>query len=541
MAKNPIPGFRNGIQVAIITIITLFWSFPGNTSGDQDRSDLVRIRVSGSPEGYQMPAVFFLHDRHTDALEKPSCEPCHLKDANLIVFKFKRLKDQGCKPDRELYHLECIKCHTDRRAQGLKSGPLTAECRRCHSQNLAYIDTAQPFGMDKSLHYRHVLSDLIRPAGNEKDGNCSACHHEYDQALKKTVYKKGQEGTCRYCHKQEKTEKGRSFKTVAHEDCLNCHFELKLQDKKAGPTICAGCHAAAKQSNIAKLEQIPRIKRNQPDVVLLSAWLQEALESGKPSNQFVEPVAFNHLSHEKQVENCRLCHHESMEPCAMCHTRTGTDKSKFFRLEQAMHSPDNLKSCLGCHRESMKSADCAGCHAQMNARRFDEIKCNHCHTVARKSLEPLPASDETRAKIAAIQINVRSVPGPVIPDDKIPEKVTIGIMTDQYESVIFPHRQIVRTLIKRTQKSILTQYFHRGTASLCSGCHHHSPSADTYPKCAACHGMSLQSDPNGKPGLKGAYHGQCSTCHQRMGLEKPVSTDCTACHQKKTKMVQQKD
>lgn len=541
MAKISTLSLCAGSIIAIITIIILFWSFPGYTSQNQARSDLVRIRLLNPPGDYQMPAVLFLHDRHTEALEQPSCEPCHFKEKNIIVFKFKRIKDQSFKTDQELYHNECIKCHTDRRGQELKSGPLTAECRRCHSQNLAYIDTAQPFGMDKSLHYRHVLADPIRPAGNEKDGNCSACHHEYDQTLKQTVYKKGLEGTCRYCHKQAKTEKARSFKTVAHEDCLNCHFELKLQAKKAGPTICAACHDSARQAGIAKIEKIPRIKRNQPDAVLLSTWLQEALASGKPSNQFVEAVAFNHLSHEKQVENCRACHHESLEPCAVCHTRTGTEKSKFFRLQQAMHSADNLKSCLGCHRESMKSADCAGCHAQRNARQFDEIKCRNCHTVMRESLKPLPKNNETRARIAATQINALAAPGPAIPDEKIPDKVTIGIMEDQYDRVLFPHRQIVRTLIKRTQKSLLTQYFHRGTASLCSGCHHHGPSAGTYPKCAACHSLSLKSDQNGKPGLKGAYHGQCITCHQRMGIEKPASTDCTACHKKKTTTVQRKD
>jgi len=490
-----------------------------------------------------MPAVFFLHDRHTEALEKQSCETCHLKDKDVFVFRFKGLQEKGLETDQALYHRECISCHENRRDNGLKAGPLTAECRSCHAKKLAYIDMSQPFGMDKSLHHRHVLADLIRSAENEKDGNCSACHHEYDPDLKKTVYKKGREGTCRYCHKQEKIEEVRSFKTVAHEDCLNCHIALNLQNQKAGPTDCEACHDSAKQSNIARLEEVPRIKRNQPDVVLLSAWLKEAIESGKPSNLSVQPVAFDHLSHEKQVENCRSCHHESMDPCTACHTRTGTQKSKFFRLEQAMHASNTLRSCPGCHRESAKSADCAGCHAQMKTKAFDEIKCINCHTVAGESLQPLPDSDAARAKIALTEINARSVSRPVILDEQVPEqvpeKVTIDIMADQYEGVLFPHRKIVRTLINRTQKNRLAQYFHRQTTSMCSGCHHHGPSTGTYPKCASCHGMSLQSQQNGKPGLKGAYHGQCMTCHQLMGIEKPVATDCRTCHQKKTILVQQ--
>jgi hypothetical protein len=35
------------------------------------------------PEGYQMPDVFFPHDRHTEAIENTSCESCHLKKAKV--------------------------------------------------------------------------------------------------------------------------------------------------------------------------------------------------------------------------------------------------------------------------------------------------------------------------------------------------------------------------------------------------------------------------------------------------------------------------
>jgi Class III cytochrome C family/Cytochrome c7 and related cytochrome c len=538
LSKVPLPRPRYGILLFFITIITLFCSLDGYTSQNQERFDLIRIRLSIPPEGYQMPDVFFPHDRHTEAIENTSCESCHLKKENIFVFKLKRLKDDGFKNDKKLYHHECIGCHEDRRDQRLKSGPLTGECRMCHSQNPPYIDASQPFGMDKSLHYRHVLSDPIRSVGNEKEENCSACHHEYDKELNKTVYTKGKEGTCRYCHKQEKTEEARSFKTVAHEDCLNCHIALNLQNKKAGPTNCAACHALAKQSKIAKLKEIPRIKRNQPDVVLLSTWLKDSLETGTPSNQFVEPVAFDHLSHEKQVENCRSCHHESMEPCFACHTRTGIEKGKFVILEQAMHSSDTFKSCAGCHIKSMQSPDCAGCHAQLNSRQIGEIRCKRCHSVARESIKPLPIKGDHTIKIAAAEIDMRSAPKPLISDEKIPEKVTIDNMVDQYDSVLFPHRQIVQALAKRTQKSMLAQYFHGETTTLCLGCHHHSASPMTFPKCASCHAMSLKSEKDAKLGLKGAYHIQCMTCHQMMGIKKPVSTACTSCHKKKTTTIQ---
>jgi hypothetical protein len=227
-----------------------------------------------------------------------------------------------------------------------------------------------------------------------------------------------------------------------------------------------------------------------------------------------------------------------MEPCFVCHTRTGIEKGKFVILEQAMHSSDTFKSCVGCHIKSMKSPDCAGCHAQMHLRQIDEIKCNSCHSVAKESIKPLPIKGDNLVKIAAAEIDMRSAPKPVISDEEIPEKVTIDNMVDQYDSVLFPHRQIVQALAKRTQKSMLAQYFHGETTSLCLGCHHHSPSPMTFPKCASCHAMSLKSEQDAKPGLKGAYHNQCVTCHQQMGIKKPAATNCTACHKKKTATIQ---
>jgi len=190
----------------------------------------------------------------------------------------------------------------------------------------------------------------------------------------------------------------------------------------------------------------------------------------------------------------------------------------------------------------MNAPDCAGCHAQMKTEPSDKFQCKPCHTVAKESLEPLPQTNASRANIAATAIEARSAKGPTLLDGQIPEKVTIDILADQYDGVRFPHRKIVRSLMERTRKSKLAQYFHRETTSICLGCHHKGPSAGAYPKCAACHGMSLGTVPKGRPGLtglKGAYHGQCMTCHQRMGIEKPLSTDCKACHPKKTVKIQQ--
>lgn len=536
-------GLRKGLLWVIVCLLAVSLPYHADTFQSNQRSDLIQIRLPSLPEGDQMPGVCFPHDRHTEAIEKQSCKKCHLKKENIFVFKFNRLQDRDFETDKELYHADCIGCHLEIRDQGKNSGPVTGECRLCHSTASKYINAALPFGMDKSLHFRHTIAETIRPANNfdmEKDGNCSSCHHEYDKEQKKTVYAKGKEGTCRYCHKPEMTEDVRSFQTVAHEGCVNCHIDLNLRNIKTGPIHCSGCHDLSDQLKIIKVEEIPRIKRNQPDAVLLSTWLKDAIGSGKPSHQFVRPVAFNHLFHEEKVDSCRSCHHADMDACSTCHTRIGTEKGGFVSIEQAMHATTALESCAGCHNNSMTASDCAGCHIQRNHHNFSENNCGTCHIVNRQSLEPLPLTKETITQIAATEMNARAVPAP-IPEDQIPEKVTIDIMKDQYEGVLMPHRQIVQALSKRLQTSKLASHFHNEPSTLCWGCHHHRPSTDTYPKCAACHDISLKTEQNGKPGLMGAYHGQCIGCHQRMGIEKPISTDCTACHKKREEMVQATD
>ncbi|MDA3896643.1 MAG: hypothetical protein PF482_10910, partial [Desulfobacteraceae bacterium] len=462
-----------------------------------------------------------------------------LKENDIFVFKFNRLKDAGYDADKKMYHEKCISCHKEKRNQGIKSGPLISECRMCHTQTPSYLSSTRPFGLDKSLHYRHVISDTIKPTQKDKDENCGQCHHEFDKKLNKTIYIRGKEGTCRYCHYPQKTDEARSFKTVAHEDCLNCHYPLKSENIKAGPTDCAGCHDAEQQRKVEIIADIPRIKRNQPDDVLLSLWLEEAVKSKKPSLQFIQPVAFNHKSHEAATDTCYACHHSSMESCNGCHTRIGTEKSKYTRLGTAMHSTKSLGSCIGCHMSKLQDKNCSGCHSQMSSKTFSESNCNKCHTVDRKSLVPIPSDNKDSVKIAESEISSWSLPKSLVPEKDIPENVTINIMKDQYEGATFPHRKIVQALYAGIQKNKLAVHFHRDAQTMCTGCHHNSPASVMPPKCASCHGILPEQD--GRPGLKGAYHAQCIGCHQEMGIEKPVATDCISCHKLQTKSAQQSD
>jgi len=511
------------------------------SSPDESRSDIISIRLPNTADIQQMPDAIFLHDRHTQALKNKDCRECHLISNDILIFKFNRIQDAGYDADKKMYHKKCINCHQKKRDQGITSGPQTSECRLCHTQNPSYHSAAQPFGMDKSLHYRHIITDAIKPPTDNKDGNCGACHHEFDNNLNKTLYVKGKEGTCRYCHKAEMTDDTRSFKTVAHEDCLNCHYRFKSEKKEAGPTDCAACHDAGRQAKIETIADIPRIKRNQPDAVLLSLWLKEAVQSGEPSQQFIQPVAFDHKSHETNNGRCYFCHHKSMESCSSCHTRLGTEKSKYTRLGTAMHSAQSITSCIGCHKAKLQDKNCAGCHAQMSKKTFAESDCTKCHTIDKKAIDPLSKDDKKAMIIAESEIQSLKTHQPQILEKDIPENVTIDIMADLYEGATFPHRKIVQALSSRIQENELAIHFHGESKTMCTGCHHYSPPSLTPPKCASCHGISPVPEHDGRPGLKGAYHGQCIGCHQEMGIEKPAATDCISCHKLQTKSAQQSD
>ncbi|MDO9263760.1 MAG: cytochrome c3 family protein [Desulfosalsimonadaceae bacterium] len=540
-------GHRKFIFIALAVAVLLLPRY-GAASQHTDTPDLIHIRLTDTAVKHEMPDAGFLHDKHTGALKDQDCSACHLREKGKFVFKFQRIQDGGYNMDKTLYHEKCVGCHQERSEKKLPAGPLTSQCRLCHipadkrTGDARPIAPFSPFSMDKSLHYRHEISSVIRPAAVGEETNCSACHHGYDKTLDKTVYIKGEESTCRYCHKAALIEKTRSFQTVAHESCLNCHHQVLSTKQKAGPTDCAACHDAKRLAGIPKLEDIPRIKRNQPDSVLMSLWLKDAQTSGKPSKQFVNPVAFNHKLHEVRTEHCYTCHHGSMETCSTCHTRIGSDKSQLTRLDQAMHSAGSTRSCMGCHFEQMKSKDCSGCHAQMVQTGFAGANCKKCHSIDQQWLDPMPNGKEAWTQIAERDIRLRaenpSATDDRIKTDQIPEEVTIDILADQYEGAKFPHRKIVQALFERIQKNELAKHSHDGMSTVCSGCHHHSPDPAAPPKCAACHGVSTQSEPDGRPGLKGAYHGQCATCHHQMGIEKPVATDCTACHKKRTRSAQ---
>ncbi len=513
--------------IAIITIISIGGirvqsvEEPPNND-DRVRADVISINTLKAFRNLERPEVSFLHDLHTDALEKKNkdCSTCHQSENGQLSYKFKRLKETGRQGVMDIYHDNCIACHTNMIAAKEKTGPVV--CGECHKKNQTISSSRAPMGFDKSLHFRHYT------AQNKK---CERCHHEYNKKSQKLFYAKGKEGTCRYCHQKEtdnlNSEKIISMRSASHLACIDCHQKIQAKNMDAGPVRCSGCHDLKEQQNIEKVAHVPRIKRGQPDVVLI--------KTGDKKGQ--EPkmmrVSFSHKAHEGYNDTCRVCHLASLNSCASCHPLTASNDGKDISLETAFHKMGHKSSCTGCHESKKQDKNCAGCHEFMEKGRQQELSsCVKCH------MTPLPErtgvlSTSKAAKMARMMPEIwQETFGPTY-KVTVPKKVVINALTDQYEPVQFPHRKIFNALVKRINGSKLAQYFHNDKTALCLGCHHNTPAAGKPPRCNNCHGKPFDEKNLLKPGIMGSYHRQCLGCHKAMDIEKP--SGCTGCHKERKK------
>lgn len=505
---------------------------------DERRYDLISIDTMSALGGLERPSVQFPHDKHTKALEKQgkSCDTCHPKEEDGSV-SIRFFLKKGETPERtewmDLYHDKCIACH---KAQEGEKPPIS--CGTCHAREPEYASGRYPMRMDLNLHYRHL---------NTLEEKCERCHHAYDPNEKRLVYKKGTESSCTDCH-GEKEEAGRSaYRDAAHDSCVGCHYKREQAgDEKNGPISCAGCHDRKKQMAIKKVVDVPRLKRGQPDKVIMHPATKLLKDIEADEKKLDAYVLFNHEIHEKAAETCRVCHHETMKSCRSCHTLKGADQGDFVKSERAMHTPDSEHSCIGCHNKETEDPKCAGCHAFIGRESFpDREGCKRCHESMEKTWENNLA-DEAEASIlenldqaplTMEQILMAKTKRPQtgklsFTEEEIPEKVTVKLLSEKFEPATFPHRKIVYRLLKDAQKSKLATHFHQTEDMICAGCHHHSPVGEKPPKCISCHSKPFGELNPQVPGILGAYHRQCIGCHEKMELVKPTK-DCTACHAKK--------
>lgn len=545
--KKTRPMLRWAGFMVVCAIIAFYgvqaWGEKGLTA-TPGRPDQITINTLADFDRLEMPPVTYFHDKHTDALAKENkgCDTCHYVEDNAFSFAYLRRRDTRPEEIKNIYHSSCIGCHNDMIAAGKQSGPQDGFCRSCHNAeppvNLARLDA----GMDKVLHFRHLDSKNIAPAGKDMN-NCSACHHQFDEAGQRLVYVKGQENSCRYCHLDQAQDGVISLQEASHQQCLNCHLTLARKGvDKPMPLSCRECHGAAAQMELAKKnkgivaglkgQEIPRLQRGQPDATLVMYNPQKA--PGK-SDKLVTmpPVPFNHAAHEKYNDSCRVCHHAAMDSCSSCHTLGGATEGGFVTFEQAMHRRTSQQSCIGCHAATQQArADCAGCHNSISqAQTPDLASCQQCHT----PITGVVSSPQQKAAMAASLLENRRAAG-TFPMNDIPDKVVIKGLSDQYKPVEMKHRKHVLDLMKGMENSHLAAHFHADPGTMCQGCHHNSPASKTPPACVSCHpktqGVAAGAMEPSRPGLQAAYHGQCMSCHRDMGV-KPAATSCNECHQPK--------
>jgi hypothetical protein len=445
----------------------------------------------------ERPAVEFNHEVHATAYEAEGCETCHARDDQQRLRT--GLAAAAGINDRDglitAYHDTCISCHEQRSASSLSSGPVT--CGECHVKRPPAVSARAPMAWDYSLHARHVKAEADR---------CESCHHVWDEAAQRLRYEKGAEEACRNCHGELDVERNLSLANASHVSCVSCHLQRAGSARAPGPHRCRGCHDVEQQALYEQLEEVPRLQRGQPDV----AWVHH--EAGK-----FPAVAFDHLGHESQTRFCSDCHHHSLERCDTCHTLTGAVEGAGVTLAQSYHDHASTLSCVGCHATATAAQDCTGCHSVLGASPAQST-CATCHA------GPASADDlvETPAALAAHQLD----PLPAL-SEGFPETVVIDALVSEYEASVLPHAKIVRALDAPVRDSSLASRFHGDSATLCSGCHHHSPVGVRPPACRSCHSES--ADPiSDRPGLKVAYHRQCVGCHVEMAVKQQGCTDCHA-------------
>jgi len=499
-------------SIVLLGLIAVYClSICGCSQGQADeeivRADIINIDNLAKFGSLERPPVAFPHDAHTIALIKQNkdCKTCHLLKKNgELSQKYFRLEDINKDAVMEIYHENCVDCHQRTTDSGLEAGPTA--CGNCHLRKPVFQSSWQPIGFDKSLHHRHITAS---------DKNCSLCHHNYNDKTDKLYYAKGEESSCRDCHRVQEGNHIPSLSQAAHQSCLGCH--LKTDD--SGPIDCAGCHDLQRQMEITVVENPIRLKRNQPDFMLLSATENELTLSK------MNTVPFSHEGHEIFNSTCRVCHHESMNSCTDCHTIQGNPESKGVNLQQAFHDMSSDHSCIGCHEKQKSKNECAGCHSLMEQGRFSKRTCPTCHSGPHP--ENLKRAKTRYTSLSQFKPDSKDVRLSFKEKD-IPEIVTISVLSDKYEPAVFPHRQIVKRLLDDINDNRIAEYFHGHDDVVCQGCHHNSPIGERPPLCRNCHGEPFNEADMFKPGLMGAYHQQCLDCHKNMEIKEP--SDCVGCH-----------
>lgn len=133
---------------------------------------------------------------------------------------------------------------------------------------------------------------------------------------------------------------------------------------------------------------------------------------------------------------------------------------------------------------------------------MSKMDCQVCHTCARPTVEdnclrPCPTLPMTHG------VGEHSL-------SEAPESMLLDELADLYQPVKFNHKIHARM---------------SEMGGDCGTCHHYSP-GDKIQPCKDCHGGEANPANLRQPGLKGAYHRQCLSCHREWSHD----TKCVVCH-----------
>lgn len=522
MSKKLIRIIFIGISVCIIFLTKLLVYSVENTVEHKSKPDnKLVIAHTEIFKKLERPKVIFDHGLHSDKFKTEGCKTCHsLTPEGTFIFDLPFATASRDKESvRDSYHEKCINCHNKFINERKKAGPI--RCGDCHQKEFESTHIKYPScEFDFFVHDKH-LKKL------KKD--CSLCHHTYDIEEEDEewalVYEEGTEESCYYCHEIGKkrgpeltpithvsAKKDLTVKKASHLRCLNCHLKYEKKGEEAGPTVCSKCHTG-KYRTVDELAKIPRPDRDQPERPLIS--IKDAKMKG---------ALFDHRFHEKNNKKCRTCHHETLKACKTCHDLAGKPEGNMINVINTYHDVFSEKSCAGCHNVKKAEGNCAGCHhhlldMDLQAKGPKKAICASCHRGKKEGLisgKPLSVDELTTRKV--------------------PEKVTIKVLENEYEPSTFPHRKIIRKLIDISNRSKMATYFHMNIQTICAGCHHQSrieaeAEKNKPPYCRNCHSLSFDAQNKNRPRLLAVYHRQCIGCHEKMNLIKPK--ECTDCHKEK--------
>lgn len=482
--------------------------------------------VMQHPGKAEMPAALFNHEAHVAKVLKESdnCAVCHTalgKDVKgmkpFSVVKASKNKDRLM----NAWHKTCFECHDK-----YSKAPDAASCRSCHVAD-AKEEKRVPMNFGTALHASHVNSKhiaVVAPfevlSANVK--NCGACHVSYD-ADGKAYYAQNTEDASSFF--QSTSTDTRELASIAHNTCVTCHLDTMANGSPNAkalklPVNCVDCHSAEAQAKIPAADGF-RLFRGQPDTIVLGEKPDtvRANQSSDPEAA-IKPVAFDHKLHEATAD-CGVCHGMKIEQDKS--GKLATLAGNGITAYAAAHDVASASSCVGCHtRVVAEDKNCAGCHADLKFAVKDS--CSVCHSGA-------PAKTE-KVEPAAFPVfpDGRKVTAPIDPNS-VPEKVTIGVLSNEYQPAVLPHRQIYKAMLDGMKNNKLAAAFHQD--SVCKACHHNIPNDNIAnpPSCASCHDKEVTAVSVGQiPNLKAAYHQMCISCHNNMSV-KPDYADCAGCHE----------